>query len=226
MNFTKPIYGKLLENLSLRLKKTKNQLSDILDPSVTWIQSSKEAYIFQNIRKEINFNTPISTNVALKVEERHSHYFAESYAFSQASFEESLDGSLNPANAFVLEVRNLWGTTVPGPQYAWLLDVHARALRAHIKAVAPGTPEGRWVRALDWRSPYTIFGKGYCITLAEYQILVMKYRSLRAQGYPPVGPAATPARWNPYWRPNEPDIRNPPANLLQGRGANDASLAS
>jgi hypothetical protein len=208
MKFKKPIDGKLLYNLNLSLKFTKILLSDLLNPSVTWLQTHSEAENLVDIRRRLDSGTPISTNVAKKVWKNHLLYFAQSYAFCQASYEEALEGSLVVENQFACSALARHGHSVPGPIYCWLVDIHARALRAHIKTVAAKMPEGRWVRALDWRSPFSVFGKGYRITYPEYLKLVAAYRSLRALGYPPVQPVPTPDGWNIYRRDNEIEHRN------------------
>jgi len=208
MKLSKPVDGKLALNLSLRLKYTKILLSDLLDPSVTWLRTSLEAYDLVDIRKRLDFGEPISTNVSEKVRRRHQAYFAENCAFPQASYDEALAGSIGLANRYVLDAAARWGVRVPGTCFAWLIDIHARALRAHLRTLSGNPPETRWARALDWRYPFPVFGKGSRITYPEYLELVGTYRKLKALGYPQVQPVLTPDRWHPYWRPNETEHRN------------------
>jgi hypothetical protein len=207
------IDGKLAYNLSLRLKFTKILLSDLLDTSVLFIQNNSEAESLVNIRNRLNSGITISTNVAEKVRTIHSSYFAQSYAFSQASYDDVLAGSLGSFRIYALETLAQSGHNVPGTTYCWLVDIHARALRAHNKTVAKITPEAQWARALDWRSPFSVFGHGSRITYPEYLKLTADYRRLRALGYPPVQPIPTPDGWNIYRRKNENENENDNTNI-------------
>lgn len=197
------IDGKLAYNLSLRLKLTKILLSDLLDTSVLFIQNNSEAESLVSIRNRLNSGITISTNVAEKVRTIHSAYFAQSYAFSQASYDDVLAGSLGIFKLYALEALARWGQNVPGTTYCWLVDIHARALRTHNKSVAKNVPERQWARALDWRSPFPAFGQGSRITYREYLKLTADYRRLRAFGYPSVQPIPPPDGWNIYRSKNE-----------------------
>lgn len=204
----KLIYGKLAEDINLRTEKIKILLSDLLDTEVTWLKKHSEANALVGIRQNIRMKKRITSGFWVSVESLHIKYFAQSYAFCQASYQEALEGSLGNANTFARAALARWGHSVPGPIYCWLVDIHTRALRAHIKTVAANTEQGRWVRALDWRSPFPVFGKGSRITHAEYLKLIAKYRSLRDLGYPPVQPVLTPGSWNIFRRQNEIEHRN------------------
>jgi hypothetical protein len=210
LNSNNKVYGKLSKNISIRLKITENRLSDLLDPSVTWIETPKDASDLVHIRNRLRAGNSISTNIAMKVDSLYEKFFAQNFVFSPASIDECLNGSLGRSNAYVLEVLSLFGPKVPGSHFPWLVDVHARALRAHLETVGKFTPEWQWVRALNFRSPFPVFGWGSRITHPEYLRLVEMYRSLRAQGYSPVQPIDAPDGWNPYWSKNEATDENEP----------------
>lgn len=232
------IYEDISENRSLRIKNTKIRLSDLLDPFVTWLKTSREVDALvgakrrirdidkldlgalpidankHRIRKkvsvidEIGHSLNMTEGIWKSVVGKHKLHFDKTYPFYEISYEEALSGSCGNAHKFVLAANEQCGEVVPGDIYCWLVDIHARALRAHLKSVVRESEDRMWVLAFDKRSPFPAFGKGSRITYPEYLALVAKYRSLRDIGYPPVQPIATPDGWNIYRRQNETEFRS------------------
>lgn len=202
------IYGELAKDISLRLLKTKNYLSDLIDPSVIWINSTSEANSLVGIRNGLHQKINLTVGIWEKVSTAHHTYFGQSYAFSEASYEEVLTGSVTTSKKFVSAARARWGLSVPGATFCWLADLHARALRAHLRSLPVYSDDIRWVRALDKRSPFSVFGKGSRITYKEYRQLVAIARR-HGMGMPiKTQPVELPKNWNYHWKENETENEN------------------
>lgn len=201
-------YENISEDENLGIEISKKLLSDLLDPSVTFLKYSLEAHILVGIRRNLGVSLNLSEGIFDKINEKHLKYLGQNCVCTDQLYEEVLAGSLGRANAFACAALAQWGRSVPGSVYCWLVDIHARALRAHLKFMLQEPTSRMWVSALDKRSPFPAFGKGSRIRFDEYKILVAHYRRLRKLDCPPLQPIATPNGWNSYWREDETEHRN------------------
>ena len=194
--FTKSNYSL---DVTLRAKATEVLLSDLLDTHVIWIESARQLEALVRIRNELRGGKRLKIGMWDRVRKAHTSLFGGFRKFSSSSYLECYFGSCGQCRRFVEQAHSAWKEQVPGYIYCWLVDIHARALRAQLKKIEGDTDRLRWVHALDLKSRWLQFGKGSRINSMDYAELISAYRQYELGGHVDMFPHESPERWRTEW---------------------------
>jgi hypothetical protein len=189
------------KDIILRTKATEILLSDLIDTHVIWIENHRQVAALVNIRNQLSSGHYLKLGMWDRVRKVHMSLFGAYRNFSRESYWEAWQGSSGRCREFVAEAHKRWNVQVPGYIYCWLVDIHARALRAQLgeieieDKVAPLL----WLDRLGHRSRWSQFGQGSRVNAVDYGQLITFFRRFESVGEVDMLPIDTPERWQHQW---------------------------
>jgi hypothetical protein len=201
------------KDIILRTKATEILLSDLIDTHVIWIEDVRQVAALVKIRNCLKSGYSLKVGMWDRVRINHMNLFGEYRVFTPDSYLEAWQGSSGRCREFVTEAHRRWHVRVPGYIYCWLVDIHARALRAHLREIEGDVDPLQWLHRIDVWSRWPQFGKGSRINVVDYGQLITQCRRFLSAGEIDMHPIETPERWQHQWAKRSLAIGSLPVEL-------------